>query len=105
MFVVVRILRTFAAMKTYLSASIGKLRQLIELTDAKQVFCDKPWRIFSQSEENNLYIFQKDNTLLITKNGKVSRGTWQFITANKSIILTTDNESYMLNPKQMGEIY
>ena len=41
---------------------------------------------------------------MITTNGIVSSSTWRYISANKSIIITTDNKSVMFHPAFLDEV-
>ena len=84
-------------MKTYLFNAINKYKKFSETLEVKKAICDKAWWIFNDSGEKELYIFQEDGTLYITLSGKVSNGTWKYIPANKSIIISANNQSYMVH--------
>ncbi len=90
-------------MKTYLFNAINKYKKFSETLEVKKAICDKAWWIFNDSGEKELYIFQEDGTLYITLSGKVSNGTWQYITANKSIIISANNQSYMVHAAFMDD--
>ena len=90
-------------MKTDLFNAINKYKKFSETLEVKKAICDKAWWIFNDSGEKELYIFQEDGTLYITLSGKVSNGTWQYITANKSIIISANNQSYMVHAAFMDD--
>lgn len=85
-------------MKTFLLDITDRFRRFDEQLDVKALLCNKSWQVFNDSGVKEIYIFQEDGSLIISLNGKVSRATWQYIPANRSLIINSDNESYMLRP-------
>ena len=85
-------------MKTYLFDTFNRYKQFSEKLDVKTILCNKSWWIFNDNGEKEIYIFQKDGTLIISLQGKVRYSTWTYIPANHSIIITSDEESYMVVP-------
>lgn len=85
-------------MKTYLFDSFNRYKRFSEELDAKTILCNKAWWVFNDSGEKELYIFNTDGSLIISVSGSVTNATWKYITANKSIIITGNNQSYMVHP-------
>ena len=85
-------------MKTYLLDSINRLKRLGENLNAKTILCNKSWQIINDTGEKELYIFQENGDILLSTNGIVSQGKWQYISANKSILISVKDKSYMLHP-------
>lgn len=85
-------------MKTYLFDTFNRYKRFSEELDAKTILCNKSWWVFNDSGEKEVYIFNTDGTLIIAVSGKVTNATWQYITANKSLIITGNNQSYMVHP-------
>lgn len=85
-------------MKTYILDSINRIKRLGENLDAKTILCNKSWQIFNDTGEKELYIFQENGDILLSTNGIVSQGKWQYISANKSILISVKENSYMLHP-------
>lgn len=85
-------------MKTYLFDTINRYKRYSEELDVKTILCNKSWKVFNDSGENELYIFNADGTLIISVVGKVTNASWQYISANKSIIISGNNQSYMVRP-------
>ena len=85
-------------MKTYILDSINRIKRLGENLDAKNILCNKSWQIFNDTGEKELYIFQENGDILLSTNGIVSQGKWQYISANKSILISVKANSYMLHP-------
>ena len=84
-------------MKTYIFNAINRYKRFSENLEVQSAICNKSWWVFNDSGEKELYIFQEDGTLYITLNGKVTNGTWKYISANKSLIIGTESQSYMLH--------
>ncbi len=90
-------------MKTYFLDTLNRYKRFSEKLDAKTILCNKSWWIFNDSGEKEIYIFQEDGSLIISFNGKVTHATWQYIPANKSLVISTSKESYMLHPAFVDE--
>lgn len=85
-------------MKTYLFDTFNRYKRFSEKLDAKTILCNKSWWVFNDSGEKEVYIFNTDGSLIVSIKGKVSYSTWKYIPANKSIIITAGEESYMVIP-------
>ena len=85
-------------MKTYLFDTFNRYKRFSEELDAKTILCNRSWWVFNDSGEKEVYIFNTDGTLIIAVSGKVTNATWQYIPANKSLIITGNNQSYMVHP-------
>lgn len=90
-------------MKTYFLDTLNRYKRFSEKLDAKTILCNKSWWIFNDSGEKEIYIFQEDGSLIISFSGKVTHATWQYIPANKSLVISTFKESYMLHPAFVDE--
>lgn len=85
-------------MKTYLLDILNRYNRFSESLDVKTVLCNKSWLIFNDTGDKELYIFQENGSLIASVNGNVFNGNWQYISANKSIIISFKEKSYMLHP-------
>ena len=85
-------------MKTYLFDTFNRYTRFSENLDVKTILCNKSWWLFNDSGEKELYIFNNDGTLIIAVSGRVTNATWQYIPANKSIVVTGNAQSYMVHP-------
>ena len=91
-------------MKVYILDTINKLQRFSENLDVITILCNKSWCVFNDSDEKEVYIFQEDGNLIISNCGKVTKGSWQYLSANKSIIINGNNQSYMLHPAFIDEV-
>ena len=85
-------------MKTYLFDTINRYKRFSEELDVKTVICNKSWWVFNDSGEKELYIFNPDGKLDVIYSGRVTEGAWRYVSANKSIIVSANSESFMLDP-------
>ena len=72
--------------------------------DVKTVLCNKTWFVFNNSGEREIYIFQENGKLKISLNGKVTHATWEYIPANKSLIISGNEQSYMVHAAYVDNI-
>lgn len=85
-------------MKTYLFDTINRYKRFSEELDVKTAICNKSWWVFNDSGEKELYIFNPDGKLDVIYSGRVTEGSWRYVSANKSIIVSASGESFMLDP-------
>ena len=91
-------------MKTYLLDILSRYNRFSENLDVKTVLCNKSWWIFNDSGDKELYIFQENGSLIASVNGNVINATWQYIAANKSLVISFKEQSYMLHPSFIDNI-
>lgn len=91
-------------MKTFLLSIPNRLKLKDQELDAQAALCDKPWTVFNDEGVKQLFIFQPDGTLLITTNGIVSNSTWKYISANRSIVISSEDKSIMFHPAFLDDV-
>ena len=91
-------------MKTYITNILNRYKRYSENQDVKTAICNRSWWVFNDCGEKELYIFQEDNTLIISLSGRVTKGTWEYVPTNRSLIITAKNESYMLHLAFMDNV-
>jgi hypothetical protein len=53
--------------------------------------------VFSDTGEKEVYIFMEDGKLVISMNGSVDMGTWMYVPANQSLVIT-GKQNYLVHP-------
>lgn len=91
-------------MKTYLLDTLNRYKRFSENLDVRTVLCNKSWWVFNDCGEKEVYIFEGDGSLIISLSGKVTNATWKYIAANKSLIISGNEQSYMLHPAFMDGV-
>lgn len=90
-------------MKTYLSDTFNRFIRYSEKLDAQTVLCNKCWWVFNDAGEKETYIFKEDGSVLITFSGAVTYGKWEYLPVNKSVIISGNNQSFMVIPSFLDE--
>lgn len=84
-------------MKAFIFDLVHKLQRTSNTLDAKTILCNKTWRVFSDTGEKEVYIFMEDGKLIISSNGIVEIGTWLYVPANQSLVIT-GKQNYLVHP-------
>lgn len=66
---------------------IKKVKKYSENLDVKNILCEKPWIVFNDTGEKEVFIFRTDGSVLVTKNGEGVISTWEWIPTNKSLMI------------------
>lgn len=83
-------------MKTFLTSIIPKIQKFSKKLDDISVFTDKHWVVIDNSSDSKLvYIFRGNNEILISQNGKVSKGKWEFLGNRFLLIDLNEDSSYL----------
>ena len=85
-------------MKTFLLDSFNRYKRFSEELDVKTILSTKSWLIFNDSGDKELYVFQEYGTLIASVNGNATNATLLYIPANKSLVVSFKEKSYMLHP-------
>lgn len=83
-------------MKTYLLDTFNRYKRFSQNLDVKTVLCSKSWYVFNDEGEKQLYIFQRDGSVLVTTNGVGSFLSWKYMSANNSILLYSNKDSFIM---------
>ena len=84
-------------MKAFIFDLRNKLQRASYTLDAKAILCNKTWRVFSDTGEKEVYIFMEDGKLVVSSNGIVEMGTWMYVPANQSLVIT-GKQNYLVHP-------
>lgn len=85
-------------MNTFILSIPSDIKKIGEKLNIKAFICNKTWEVFNDNGIRLLYIFNRDGSLIITANGEVEQASWQYIKANRSIVLNTRDGAIMVNP-------
>ncbi len=86
-------------MKTFLLNIPNEIRNWSNTLDAKSVLCNQSWNVFNDECVKEVYVFQKDGTLIASHNGKVTKAKWEYIPQNTSLIIENPGaDTFMLRP-------
>lgn len=84
-------------MSLYLYNTLNRLKKFSKSLDKKELFVDKPWVIIDENINQQKYIFKRDGELIMSLNGKVEIGKWEYISAAKGILIDRIQDKILLN--------
>jgi hypothetical protein len=84
-------------MQLYLNNLLTRLRQFSATLDRKEIFIESPWVIIDENQNQKKYIFKRNGDLIISINGEVIDGKWEYLSAAKSLCINTGNKKLLLN--------
>ena len=85
-------------MMTYLMSIPESIRKISEKLNVKSTLCERSWCVFNDQGVKILYIFQDNGTLIISKNGIATKSHWEYIKANKTLLIEDSAQSFLFHP-------
>lgn len=83
-------------MRTFIADIIPKIQRFSQRLDDLTKLTNQHWVSLDDiSQTKKVYIFRENNQLLISENGLVEKGSWEYL-GNQSLLIDTKNESYLL---------
>lgn len=84
-------------MKVYLKSVVNQLRNYSTTLDKTSILIDKPWALIDENFEVQKLIFKKDKELILSKNGKVQIGRWDYFPEAKSLLIDRNTDKILCN--------
>lgn len=82
-------------MKTYLADIIPKIKRYSEKLDNLTLLTNQHWVVIDELQNSKfVYIFRNNFELLISQNGKVEKGKWEYL-GNNSLLIERKEDSYL----------
>jgi hypothetical protein len=84
-------------MKTYIADIIPKIKKFSEKLDNETLLKKNPWVVIDEiSSTKCLYIFRDNGNLIISQNGIVDEGKWEYLGSNR-LLIKRRGESFLFN--------
>ena len=74
-------------MLNFITNLLPRLRQFSQSLDQAELFVDKPWVLLDEDGQQQTYIFQRGGKLIMSLDGKVQMGTWEYIAAAQRLLI------------------
>lgn len=74
------------------------LKGISNTLDITAALCDKSWIVFNDEGVKLLFIFESDGSLIVSRNGVVSKQKWTYIKANSSLLIEDGVQAFLLHP-------
>jgi|GEM_PF-1265798 len=82
-------------MKTYLTDIIPKIKRYSEKLDNLTLLTNQHWVVLDELKNSKfVYIFRSNQDLLISQNGRIEKGKWEYL-GNNSLLIDRKDESYL----------
>lgn len=82
-------------METYNFIFLECVEFYYETTSISKALLNNTWCVYNEHGEKDIYIFQKDGTIIKSQNGKITSCSYLYIHENESIIIN-DIEQYLI---------
>ncbi len=82
-------------MQTFISDIIPQIQRFSQKLDDLTILTNQHWVVVDEIDKSkNVYIFRKNNELLISSNGEVEKGRWEYL-GNNSLLIDKKDKSYL----------
>lgn len=89
--------------KAHFDSIVSQLRSHSASLAKENIFVDKPWTIIDEDNEMQRLVFKKDKSLIMSKNGEVNYGSWDYLPEMRSIVINRINNSILCNEAYIDE--
>lgn len=91
-------------MKTYLMSIPDSIKGISDKLNIKALLCDKSWVIYNDEDTKIVFIFEKSGSIIISQNGVVEKAKWEYVKANKSILIENNGHTLLLHPTFVDDV-
>ena len=84
-------------MKVYLKSIAKQLKNYSLSLNKTSILIDKPWALIDDEFEIQKLIFKKNKELILSRNGKVQEGKWDYFPEAKSLLIDRNKDKILCN--------
>ncbi|MCL2098585.1 MAG: hypothetical protein FWH23_07515 [Bacteroidales bacterium] len=84
-------------MKIYLKSVVRQLQRFSASLDKTSILIEKPWAMIDEEFEMQKLIFRKNKELVLSKNGQVQMGKWDYFPEAKSLLIDRGADKILCN--------
>jgi len=84
-------------MKAYLKSIARQLKHLSLSLEKESILINKPWALIDEDFELQKLIFKKNKELILSKNGNVQLGKWDYFPEAKSLLIDRNSDKILCN--------
>ena len=84
-------------MIAYLQSLLPRLAQYSKKLDDTAAFVDIPWAFIDETNVKITYIFRRQGDILVSRQGEVSRGTWEYLPQIQSLLIQAQGKERIYN--------
>lgn len=90
-------------MREYLKSFSQQFKNLSKKLDKTSILIEKPWSMIDEDAEIQKLIFRKNKELILSKNGKVTTGNWDYFPEARSILIDRGTDKILCNEAFVNE--
>lgn len=90
-------------MKTYLQNIVPQLKNFSLSLDKTAILINKPWALIDDEGEVQKLIFKKNKELILSKNGQVTEGKWDYFPEAKSLLIDRGADKILCNEAMIDD--
>lgn len=90
-------------MKEYLKSISRQLKNHSKSLDRMSILIDKPWAMIDGELAMQKLIFKKNKELILSRNGKVQEGRWDYFPEAKSLLIDRGTDKILCNEAFIDE--
>lgn len=84
-------------MMSFIQNLLPRLRNFSQSLDQTELFVDKPWVLIDEDGQQQTYIFRRGGELLMSLDGQVQMGSWDYIAPAQSLLINRGVDRLLLN--------
>ena len=84
-------------MKLHIKNVVKQLKKYSATLEKTSIFIDKPWALIDDEFEMQKLIFKKNKELILSKNGQVQIGKWDYFPEAKSLLIDRGTDKILCN--------
>ena len=84
-------------MKIFLQNIVRGLKNFSKSLDKKSILVEKPWALIDSDFEIQKLIFKKNKELIMSKDGQVVMGKWDYLPEAKSLLIDRGKDTILCN--------
>lgn len=84
-------------MKLYLKKMAQELKNYTKSLDRESFLMDKPWVVMDNEFELQRLIFKRNKRLILSKNGNVQEGSWEYLIEVNSLLIDRGTDKILCN--------
>ncbi len=90
-------------MRKLIGYYVKSLSRASKSLSKKSLFIEKPWALVDNDNEIQKLIFKKDGELILSKNGQVEIGSWQYLAEARSLLIDRVRDKLLLQEQFIDE--
>lgn len=90
-------------MTEYIVNILPRIREFSLKIDKEEVFIEKPWVMFENAAGREIYIFKRNKDLIMSLNGQVQIGSWQFLPEINGILIDRIHNKILLTQEYVDQ--